>query len=129
MDMDIQGFDHIVISTSKVEAIVEFYRDVCGMKVVEERPQKWALHFGSSKISIQDASALPEIARQTTPGTANFCVYRNRDIEEVLRTLRKHNVDVVAGPGERIGATGKILSVYFNDPEGNLVEVCNRLAP
>jgi catechol 2,3-dioxygenase-like lactoylglutathione lyase family enzyme len=27
---------------------------------------------------------------------------------------------------ERAGATGPVWSVYFNDPDGNLVEVSNR---
>lgn len=127
--MDIRGFDHIVISTSDVEATIRFYTEICGMRAVEERPDKWALHFGESKISLQDASALPHIARQTTPGTANFCLFTDHSIDDVLRVLSRHKVEVIAGPGERIGATGTILSVYFNDPEGNLVEICNRIDP
>ena len=127
--MDIREFDHIVISTSDVEATMRFYIDVCGMKAVEERPGKWALHFGESNISLQDASALPDIARRTAPGTANFCLYTDRAIDDVLRDLSQYEIGVIAGPGERTGAKGRILSVYFNDPEGNLVEVCNRLDP
>jgi catechol 2,3-dioxygenase-like lactoylglutathione lyase family enzyme len=125
--MDIRGFDHIVISTSNVDATIKFYTDVCGMKAVEERPRKWALHFAESKISLQDASELPDIARRTAPGTANFCLYTDRAMDDVLRDLLLHEIEVIAGPDERIGANGMILSVYFNDPEGNLVEVCNRL--
>lgn len=125
--MDILGFDHIVISATDVDATLRFYRDVLGMQAREERPQKWALQFGKSKISIQDAARLPDIARQTAPGTANFCLYTDLDIKAVIARLQMHDVEIVAGPGERIGATGTILSVYFNDPDGNLVEVCNRL--
>ncbi len=127
--MDILGFDHIVISTSDVEATIKFYTEICGMNLIEERSGKWALHFGDSKISIQDASALPDIARQTRPGTANFCLYTDRAIDDVVRDLSHHEVEIIAGPDERIGAMGRILSVYFNDPEGNLVEICNRLDP
>lgn len=125
--MDVLGFDHIVISAADVEATLRFYRDVLGMEAREERPRKWALHFGMSKISIQDASRLPDIARQTAPGTANFCLYTNLDITAVIARLQAHGIEIVDGPGERIGATGTIRSVYFNDPDGNLVEVCNRL--
>ena len=72
--MDILGFDHIVISSTNVDATLRFYRSVLGMEAKEERPNKWALHFGTSKISIQDAASLPAIAKQNTPGTANFCL-------------------------------------------------------
>ncbi len=125
--MDILGFDHIVISATDVDATIKFYQSVLGMEAKEERPNKWALHFGTSKISIQDASSLPDIARQTAPGTANFCVYTDTAMENVVAKLNLYHTDIVAGPGERFGANGTILSVYFNDPDGNLVEVCNRI--
>ncbi len=47
-----------------------FYRKVLGMKPIEH--QTGALEFGSSKISLQLAGAVPEIARNTTAGSANF---------------------------------------------------------
>jgi hypothetical protein len=34
---------------------------------------------------------------------------------------------LLVGPGERAGAIGAILSVYFKDPDGNLVELSNLL--
>jgi catechol 2,3-dioxygenase-like lactoylglutathione lyase family enzyme len=36
-----------------------------------------------------------------------------------------HDVPVEEGPVERTGATGPILSVYFRDPDQNLIEVSN----
>ncbi|HVH16755.1 MAG TPA: VOC family protein, partial [Myxococcota bacterium] len=48
-------------------------------------------------------------------------------VERFAAALRGMGIEVVDGPGERDGATGKIRSVYFRDPDGNLVEVSNRL--
>jgi catechol 2,3-dioxygenase-like lactoylglutathione lyase family enzyme len=93
----------------------------------EERPGKWSLHFGSSKISLQDVRASPEIARDTVPGSGNFCLLTDTPIEAVVAHLEREGVAIAAGPGERVGATGQILLVYFRDPDGNLVEVSNRL--
>jgi catechol 2,3-dioxygenase-like lactoylglutathione lyase family enzyme len=97
------------------------------MEARQERPGKWSLHFGSNKISLQDARSSPDIARETVPGSGNFCVLTNDLVEDVADSLRALEVEIVAGPAERDGATGRIRSVYFRDPDGNLVEVSNRV--
>jgi catechol 2,3-dioxygenase-like lactoylglutathione lyase family enzyme len=43
----------------------------------------------------------------------------------ILKELQEKNVEVVEGIVERTGATGKINSVYFRDPDNNLIEVSN----
>ena len=125
----ITGLDHIVLAVRDVARTVAFYRDALGFQARQDATGKWSLRAGGQQINLQPADALPSIARNTVPGTANFCVYTNQDITQVIQTLRQHEVEVLAGPDERIGANGTIMSVYFNDPEGNLIEVCNRLDP
>ena len=124
--MKLTGFDHIVLCVRDLGATIGFYRDLLGMEPREERPGKWSLHFGANKISLQDAIANPEIARDTVPGTGNFCVLTDEPVKRVANLLRERGVEITA-EGERDGATGRILSVYFRDPDGNLVEVSNRL--
>ena len=126
--MNIYGFDHIVLCVSSVEATLEFYRRVLGMEAREERPGKWSLHFGSNKISVQDASTLPDLAKTTVPGSGNFCVLTDLPIEDVVSRLRSNDVEIVEGPAEKAGAVGTLMSVYFRDPDANLVEVSNRLS-
>ena len=106
-----------------VSATIAFYERVLGMTAREERPGKWSLHFGSNKLSLQDALAAPSIARETVPGSGNFCVLADEPMEAILAHLGREGVAVVDGPGERDGATGTILSVYVRDPDGNLVEI------
>jgi catechol 2,3-dioxygenase-like lactoylglutathione lyase family enzyme len=44
---------------------------------------------------------------------------------EILTELAVHSVPVEAGPVERTGAQGRLLSVYVRDPDGNLIELSN----
>lgn len=125
--MNILGLDHIVLCVERVDETLGFYERVLGMQPREERPGKWSLHFGLNKISLQDAQSSPALAKRTVPGSGNFCVLTDTPIAEVVERLRSHNIEIVEGPSEKDGATGRILSVYFRDPDLNLVEVSNRL--
>jgi catechol 2,3-dioxygenase-like lactoylglutathione lyase family enzyme len=121
------GLDHIVLCVADVERAIAFYQETLGMEPREERPGKWSLHFGANKISLQDARTAPDIARETVRGSGNYCVLTDEPVDRLAVTLRARGIEIVAGPDERDGATGKILSVYFRDPDGNLVEVSNPL--
>ena len=126
-EMRVSALDHLVLCVADVAATRSFYERVLGMESREERPGKWSLHFGANKISLQDTRTVPAIARNTVPGSGNFCVLTDTPMHDVLARLEHHGVAILDGPGERSGATGPILSVYFRDPDGNLVEVSNRL--
>ncbi|MCV3240597.1 VOC family protein [Mesorhizobium sp. ZC-5] len=123
----IDALDHIVLCVRDVTATLAFYGRVLGMEARQERPGKWSLHFGANKISLQDAAAAPSIARDTVPGSGNFCLLSQTPMAEIVAWLGREGVAIVDGPGERAGAVGPILSIYFNDPDGNLVEVSNRI--
>ena len=125
--MEIRALDHIVLCVGDVAATRRFYERVLGMTSRAERPGKWSLHFGANKISLQDAKTSPSIARDTVPGSGNFCLLTDTPIDAVIAHLAREGVAIIDGPGERAGAVGPILSVYFNDPDGNLVEVSNQL--
>lgn len=125
--MKMRALDHIVLCVNDVAATRRFYELVLNMEAREERPGKWSLHFGTNKISLQDARLSPSIARHTVPGSGNFCLLTDTPLDAVVLHLKRQDVEIVDGPGERAGAMGKILSIYFNDPDGNLVEVSNQL--
>jgi len=125
--VQVRALDHLVLCVNDVAVTRQFYARVLGMEAREERPGKWSLHFGANKISLQDARSSPTIARSTVPGSGNFCVLTDTPIDAVVAHLKREGIEIVAGPGERAGATGPLLSVYFKDPDGNLVEVSNQL--
>jgi catechol 2,3-dioxygenase-like lactoylglutathione lyase family enzyme len=127
MTIAVAAFDHIVLCVRNVAVTRAFYEKHLGMTVREERPGKYSLHFGVNKISLQDAATAPDIAKDTVPGSGNFCLLIDMPVADYAAYLEAEGVEIVAGPGERDGATGPILSVYFNDPDGNLVEVSNAI--
>ncbi|ASQ15066.1 VOC family protein [Sinorhizobium meliloti] len=125
--MKVRALDHIVLCVNDVPATRRFYERVLNMESREERPGKWSLHFGTHKISLQGAVTSPSIACETVPGSGNFCLLTDTPLEEFILNLKRQGIAIVDGPGERAGAMGKLLSVYFKDPDGNLVEVSNQL--
>ena len=124
----VTGFDHIVLCVRDVAATRDFYERVLGMAVREERPGKYSLQFGEGKISLQNAASSPAIARDTVPGSGNFCLLSDTPVALWRDHLAAEGIAVIDS-GHRDGARGTIDSLYFNDPDGNLVEVSNLVAP
>jgi len=120
----IDRIDHFVLTVRSLETALEFYERVLGFtrNVQPRRPA--SLVFGQQKINVHEASHTFEPkAANPTPGAADFCLVTNRSIAEVVSHLGKCGVDVELGPVARTGALGSMTSVYFRDPDLNLVEV------
>ena len=48
-------------------------------------------------------------------------------LQEVVLWVIGCGVEIIEGPVTRTGATGRISSIYLRDPDGNLIEIANRL--
>jgi len=122
--MMIAGIDHFVLTVRSVEATCAFYQRVLGLQRLDEPKRPTALLFGSQKINVHEVERTFEPkARAPTPGSGDFCLVAARPLAEILASLEANGVAIEVGPVERIGARGKMMSVYFRDPDGNLVEV------
>jgi len=124
--MKIARLDHLVLTVGDIERTVDFYRRVMGMEKVTFRGGRIALGFGDQKINLHESGREFEPkAAQAQPGSADLCFILDTSVDEAVEQLNDLGVDIVAGPVDRTGAAGKILSVYFRDPDGNLIEVSN----
>ena len=109
-----------------LEATIEFYTEVMGMSVRAFERGRLALRFGSQKINLHEAGReFQPHARRPLPGSADLCFVTEATAEEWLEHLAASGVEVVEGPVPRLGALGPMTSVYFRDPDGNLIEVAS----
>jgi catechol 2,3-dioxygenase-like lactoylglutathione lyase family enzyme len=124
--MKIDSLDHLVLTVRDIDASIAFYVDVLGMKAVSFGAGRRALAFGLQKINLHPAAApLKPHAATPMPGSADLCLLTSTPIPDVVMHLGRLGVSIEEGPVPRTGATGPILSVYFRDPDGNLIEVSN----
>jgi catechol 2,3-dioxygenase-like lactoylglutathione lyase family enzyme len=126
--VQIDSLDHLVLTVANIEASCAFYSRVLGMEVVTFGQGRKALAFGAQKINLHQAGQEFEPkAQRPTPGSADLCFLTSVPLTEVQTHLAACGVTVTEGPVQRTGAQGPILSVYFRDPDLNLIEVSNRL--
>lgn len=124
--MKIKNIDHLVLTVADIEKTVDFYTSILGFEVVTFGENRKALTFGNQKINLhQKGKEFEPKAEHPTCGSADLCFISETDIHEVLQELKEKNIEIIEGIVERTGALGKIQSVYFRDPDLNLIEISN----
>lgn len=117
----ITHIDHIVLTVRDIEKSAEFYARVLKMEAITFGEGRRPLRFGSQKINLQTLGQ--ETRNFAGIGSGDLCLITEMETADLLRHLAAEGVEVLEGPVEKSGAAGPITSVYFNDPDGNLVEV------
>lgn len=120
----IERLDHLVLTVKDLNVTCDFYNQVLGMQIVTFGEGRKALAFGQQKINLHQAGQEFEPkAEKPTPGSADLCFITQLPLREVVRHLNSCGVEIIEGPVKRTGALGVIESVYFRDPDLNLIEV------
>ena len=126
--MKIDKLDHLVLTVKNIEITAAFYAQVLGMEIITFSGERKALSFGSQKINLHElGKEFEPKAWRPAPGSADLCFITSVPLPEVINHISSCGVSVIEGPVQRTGATGPILSVYFRDPDMNLIEVSNRV--
>lgn len=126
--MIIDRIDHIVLTVKDIEQTCYFYSTILGMSIITFGDDRKALQFGKQKINLhQWGKEFEPKAHSPLPGSADLCLISLNSLESVVEHLNKHKIKIIEGPVERTGANGKIVSVYFRDPDLNLIEISNYL--
>lgn len=122
--MNVESIDHVVLTVRDVEATCQFYAATLGMEVITFADNRRALRFGQQKINLhQSGQEFEPKAKHPTVGAADLCFVTKIPLPQVIDHLQNCGVKVELGIVPRTGAVGLIHSIYFRDPDGNLLEV------
>ncbi|KZS53196.1 VOC family virulence protein [Rhizobium anhuiense] len=125
----IDRLDHLVLTVADIAVTCDFYARILGMSVETFAEGRKALKFGRQKINLHQAGReFDPKASHPTAGSGDLCFIAETTLADVITHLQASGVAIEEGPVERTGATGRLRSVYFRDPDGNLLEVSNLIA-
>lgn len=124
--MEVSHLDHLVLTVRDIEKTVQFYRAALGMERVSFGGNRVALTYGNQKINLhQLGNEFEPKAGQVQAGSADLCFILRTSISNAQAHLSNCGIEIIDGPVNRTGATGSIVSLYFRDPDQNLIEVSN----
>ncbi|RCK71717.1 MAG: biphenyl-2,3-diol 1,2-dioxygenase III-related protein [Ignavibacteriae bacterium] len=126
--------DHFVLTVKNIEEILSFYKRVLGAELIDyEAWRSGQIRYPSMLFSMQkiilhsDSTKAQPKAKNPTSGSADICFLWEGNISSAIDHLAQHGIPIELGPVERVGTHGKGKSVYFRDPEGNLIELISYL--
>ena len=127
------SLDHIAITVHDMERAVDFYRDVLGLEVLGQL----LLNEGTFKlVYLQAGAGRIELFAFTEEGRRSQTADRNEDPGFKHVAFGVDDVDAVAGrlkaksvrfTVEPTDAPGGVRLAFFHDPDGNLLEIVDRL--
>lgn len=126
----VQGIDHVVLRTSKIDLMLAFYCELLNCPVARELPALGLVQLRAGNSLIDLVLVDSDLGRagggppqQQGRNMEHLCLRIDSLPEEaLLQHLKQHNI-AVPEFAERYGADGYGRSIYVHDPEGNIVEL------
>jgi glyoxylase I family protein len=125
MSFHVERIDHVVLRVRSLPAMVAFYERALGFKVVRrlDRLKLVQMRAGASMLDLIDKErgGAPENEKQCN---MDHLCFRVEPFDRDAIAARLSPFGITLGETvERFGAEGTGPSVYFDDPEGNQIEL------
>lgn len=121
--------DHVVFEVTDPEATLEFYRGVLGLEPVRlEKYRTGEAPFLSARVNggtILDffPKALWENKRRAA-NPNHFCLAMEKgEVRKIRRRIARRGIPIVKENKNTFGGRDYGVSMYINDPDGNMLEV------
>ena len=127
----IERIDHVVLRVRNLAESVRFYSSVLGCTVARDRPDLGLVHLraGASMIDLVAVDGVLGRAGGQPPGregrNVDHLCLRVEPFDEsaIAAHLAAHGASPRGPAAVNFGAQGQGLSLYFEDPDGNVVEL------
>jgi glyoxylase I family protein len=120
MTFHVERIDHVVLRVRDLPAMVKFYEQALGFKVERtlERLSLVQMRAGASMLDLVQGE------RPQSGANMDHLCFRIEPFDRSEIESRLSPLGIAIGETfERYGAEGTGPSVYFNDPEGNQIEL------
>lgn len=126
----IADIDHLVLRVRDLEPMIDFYCRVIGCSIEWRRPDLGLVHLraGTALIDLVQVDGPTGLRGGAAPGADghnldHFCLrIKSFDVDTIVKHLEAQGV-TMGKITSRFGASGRGLSIYLTDPEGNGVEL------
>ena len=118
--MDLDGLDHFAINVTDLQRAADWYQKVFGFTVLHKWDTTWMIGRDNMKIGLflrPNATPLPNIDSQLIIQHVAFLVDGDK-FDAAKNALLQAGV-TIDGPED----TGIAYSMFFNDPDGHLLEI------
>jgi catechol 2,3-dioxygenase-like lactoylglutathione lyase family enzyme len=116
----VTSLGHVGLYVRDIDRSKAFYRDILGLKISDENP-KTGSTFMTAKDRLEEHHELLLLPGREDGKVVQQISFRCAslaDVKEFYRVLLEHNVPII-----RTVSHGNAVGVYFQDPDGNQVEV------
>jgi len=120
MTFHVERIDHVVLRVRDLPAMVKFYEEALGFNV-----ERTLEHLGL--VQMRAGASMLDLVRGERPqsgGNMDHLCFRIEPFDRSAIESRLSPLGIAIGETlQRYGAEGTGSSVYFNDPEGNQIEL------
>lgn len=125
--------DHIVLNIVHESEMIHFYTKILDLEPVRLKEfEEKTIKFPSVRLNPHTIIDLfpkaiwgddYEDKERGEINVNHFCLSLEKEaLEQLQERLKAHQVPIDDGPAERFGAQGTGMSIYFRDPDGNILE-------
>ena len=120
--------DHFVLIVVSADEAVDFYLRALGVPAdaytSTDGVVRRALRVGGVKINlVEEGSRFPPGLHAPVRGAGHFCVMTDAPLSDWAAHLKAERIRLEADGLRRIGMRGPMTSLFFRDPDRNLVEI------